>query len=107
MPNFRRAVQPGGTFFLTLVTHRRARLFDQENARVLLRVAIARTRHERPFDLIASVLLPDHLHLVIQLPVADADFSKRIAAIKARFTRAYLDAGGIESAQSASRQRHE
>jgi putative transposase len=51
------------------------------------------------------VLLPDHLHLVITLPPGDAAFSKRIAAIKARFTRAYLAGGVAETSQSASRDR--
>jgi len=108
MPNYRRAIQPGGTFFLTLVTHERRRLFDEELARTHLRHAIAAARGDRPFELVASVLLPDHLHLIVQLPAGDADFSLRVSAIKARFTRAYLGAGGTETSQSRSRdhQRH-
>lgn len=107
MPNYRRAVRPGGTFFLTVVTHGRRRLFIDDAPRTLLRDAIAQTRRERPFDLIASALLPDHLHLILQLPVGDADFSTRIAAIKARFTRTFLEAGGEESSQSQARTRSE
>ena len=105
MPNYRRAVQPGGTFFLTLATHRRARLFSDDVMRTHLRRAIADTRRDRPFDLIAAALLPDHLHLILQLPVGDADFSTRIAAIKARFTRSHLGAGGVEGRQHRSRRR--
>ncbi len=103
MSDYRRAVQPGGTFFLTLVTHHRRHLFVDDATRAMLRRAVAQTRHDRPFDLIASVLLPDHIHLILALPPGDADFSTRIAAIKARFTRAYLAAGGVETAQSPSR----
>jgi len=103
MPNYRRALQPGGTFFLTIVTHNRRRMFDQPLARAHLRRAIAAARADRPFELVASVLLPDHLHLILTLPVGDADFSVRISAIKARFTRAYLLAGGTETPQSVSR----
>jgi len=66
---------------------------------------IATTRRSRPFDLVAVVLLPDRLHLIVQLPVGDADFSGRVSAIKARFTRDYFAAGGSESAQPVARQR--
>jgi putative transposase len=104
MPNYRRALQPGGTFFLTLVTHGRRRLFDQSLARSHLRRAIAAARADRPFELVAIVLLPDHLHLILTLPIGDADFSVRLSAIKARFTRTYLQAGGTETPQSVSRE---
>lgn len=40
------------------------------------------------------------------LPPGDADFSTRVAAIKARFTRRWLASGGAERPQTASRSRH-
>jgi putative transposase len=105
MPNYRRTFEPGGTFFLTLVTHRRTPLFDNAAARRTLHNAIVTARNSRPFDLVAAVLLPDHLHLLISLPTHDADFSTRIAAIKARFTREWLRMGAGENEQSAARLR--
>src|SRR5690606_7642473 len=78
MPNYRRAFRPGGTFFLTLITERRAPLFAHDDARAMLRDAIEHCRTHHPFDLDASVLLPDHLHLLLTLPPGDADFSRRI-----------------------------
>lgn len=49
------------------------------------------------------VLLPDHVHLQMTLPVGDADFSIRIASIKARFTRLFLGVGGCEQPCSTAR----
>lgn len=51
------------------------------------------------------MLLPDHLHLILRLPEDDADFSTRVGAIKATFTREWLATGGTELAGSASRER--
>jgi putative transposase len=44
---------------------------------------------------------------MLQLPDGDSDFSKRLAAIKAIFTREHLRAGGVEHRQSDSRHSHE
>ncbi len=52
----------------------------------LLRQAMAVTRAKRPFAIDAWVVLPDHMHCVWTLPEGDADFSGRMAAIKAQFT---------------------
>jgi putative transposase len=51
------------------------------------------------------VLLPDHLHLMWTLLAGDADFSGRMAAIKASLTRGWLQTDGAESALSEARQR--
>ncbi len=105
MPDYRRAIQPGGTFFLTLVTERRATIFAGEPARALLRGSIEHCRQSHPFALNAIVLLHDHLHLLITLPDGDADFSRRITSIKTTFTRSYLTHGGPEQSRSRSRLR--
>lgn len=107
MPNYRRAEQAGGTFFLTFVTHRRMHLFDKPLARQCLREAVAVVRRGYPFKLVAIVLLPDHLHLILTLPEGESDYSVRISAIKAGFTRRWLVAGGAEGVQSSSRERQE
>jgi putative transposase len=99
---FHRRWRPGGTYFFTLVTARRAPILCTDLARPLLRSAIAQTRAEHPFDLLAIVLLPDHLHTVWRLPPGDADYATRLAAIKARFTRAWRLAGGAEQPRTAS-----
>ena len=105
MPNYRRAFQPGGTFFLTLVTERRAPIFADDAARTLLHDAINQCRKFHPFALDAIVLLHDHLHVLITLPDGDANFSRRITHIKTPFTQKFLASGGGEQARSASRVR--
>ena len=103
MPNYRRAFRPGGTFFFTLVTYRRARFLCDDLARDLLRQAIDTCRVDQPFGADAFVLLPDHLHAMWTLPDGDADFSKRWGRIKKFFTQAWTAAGGWEGAVSDSR----
>ena len=43
------------------------------------------------FETVASVLLPDHLHMIWQLPENDADFSLRWSLIKQRVSRQCAD----------------
>src|SRR5438045_3006040 len=103
MPNYRRIFRPGGTYFFTLVTAARAPVFADGRARTLLHNSLAGVRRDRPFELDAIVLLPDHLHAIWTLPDGDADFSRRWASVKARFTRAWLDAGGEEQSIGGGR----
>lgn len=106
MPNYRRAMSPGGTFFFTVVTHDRRPILTGESAHAALRHAIARTRQDHPFEVDAIVVLPDHLHAIWTLPNHDADFSTRWRLIKARFTRQWLtsnDAAGLSSRPTFAR----
>lgn len=105
MPYFRRVFVPGGTYFFTLVTERRAPLFADATARRLLHEAIAECGYRYPFALDAIVLLHDHLHLLMTLPPADADYPTRVSFIKAAFTRSHLAGGGVEQPRSSARVR--
>ena len=71
-------------FTVTLATRGSDLLLRHAGA---LREAVRETRAERPFAIDAWVVLPDHMHCIWTLPRADADFSTRMGAIKARFTR--------------------
>ena len=87
MPNYRRAWRPGGTFFFTLS------LLDRRSDVLVryidaLREAVRRTRAERPFEIDAWVVLPEHMHWIITLPDGDADYANRIKAMKIRFVQA-------------------
>ena len=55
MSDYRRAIVPGGTFFLTLVTYRRTPLFSESENVFRLRVAVAQMLTERPFEIIGRL----------------------------------------------------
>ena len=67
MPRYRRLWVPGGTYFFTvnLLERRRSLLVEQVD---ILRDAFRRAHAERPFDMPAWVILPDHLHCIWRLP---------------------------------------
>jgi putative transposase len=59
----------------------------------VLRAAFRSTRQSLSFDIDAVVVLPDHLHIVMTLPLEDRDFSNRVRLIKRRFTTGVANAG--------------
>jgi putative transposase len=87
MPNYRRTFVPGGTWFFTvnLFDRRQTLLVDHVEA---LRTAFKETRRNYPFEIVAMVVLPDHLHAIWSLPSDDPDFSTRWRLIKTRFAKA-------------------
>ena len=92
--------------FLTLVTADRRGLFAASAARALLRDAIARTMAERPWEMVAIVLLPDHLHMLWRVAPEDGDYSTRVSVLKRRFTRGFLAQGGGEGPVPRGQRRH-
>lgn len=94
MPEYRRAFVPGGTFFLTIVTNARKPLFVEASNVIRLHAAIETVRQERPFSMLAHVVLPDHLHVVWTLPPGDADFSTRVGRMKVLFTKSLREQSG-------------
>ncbi|MCO6441512.1 MAG: transposase [Nitrococcus mobilis] len=87
MPDYRRTWIPGGTYFFTVTLLQRCgndllvRHIDQ------LRDVIQRVRRTRPFTIHGWMVLPDHMHCVLELPVDDADFALRWRLIKAGFAK--------------------
>ena len=71
MSDYRRYFVPGGTYFFTVVTERRAPLFEQEPACRLLGSVLRECFRRFPFEVVAIVLLPDHLHTLWTLPTGD------------------------------------
>jgi putative transposase len=86
MVRYRRNFVPGGTYFFTVTLQNRRSQVLVEHVD-LLRHAFRATRGERPFDIDAIVVLPDHLHAVMTLPEDDQDFSGRWRRMKSLFTR--------------------
>jgi putative transposase len=87
MSKYIRPKRPGASIFFTVaLADRGARtLVDHV---VVLREAVRMTKAERPFQINAWVVLPDHMHCVWTLPEGDAEYSTRWSVIKARFSRA-------------------
>ena len=106
MPTYRRTYVPGGTFFLTLVTYNRLPLFTGSHNVALLRCVLARARQEYPFEVVAAVVLPDHLHFLWTLPAGDPDFSKRVGRLKALFTQLLRGRRVVPKGVSRSRLNH-
>lgn len=98
MPNYRRVWVPGGTYFFTVNLLDRTGSLLVENVGAL-RSAFLETRRVRPFEFVAIVVLPEHLHCIWRLPSGDADNAARWRQIKARFSSTLPD---IEQ-RSASR----
>ena len=86
MPDYRRNLVPGGTYFFTVnLLERRERLLVEHIDS--LRNAVRQVREKRPFHIDAWVVLPDHTHCVWTLPLGDDDYSSRWKAIKIAFAK--------------------
>lgn len=84
---YRRAKTPGATYFFTVVTYQRQKIFYHPTAIECLRQAFHTVKQKHPFTIEAIVVLPDHLHCLWTLPPNDAAFSTRWRLIKSEFTR--------------------
>jgi len=102
MPEYRRPWLPG-SYFVTIVTYRRRHLFTHERVVGHWRRALQQSRQERPFRIDAAVILPDHLHLIVNLPDGQTDLSSRIGRAKMLFTKAQRHGHGTKQAPTASR----
>lgn len=86
MTNYRRNFIAGGSYFFTVtLSDRSSRLLVEKVD--LLKEAIHSVKTEKPFDTVAMVVMPEHLHCIWTLPPDDADYSTRWKMIKARFSR--------------------
>ncbi len=88
MPNYRRALVPGASWFFTV------NLLQRRNNELLvrhidvLRASVRRVHRLHPFSIDAWVVLPEHMHCVWTLPSDDANYSLRWRLIKTFFCRA-------------------
>jgi len=106
LSDYRRCYVPGGSYFFTVVTARRAGILANDLARDCLRDAIHYCQQLLPFRVDAMVILPDHIHAIWTMSAEDCDYSKRWGIIKKRFTQTWLSLGGVEQSVTASRQRN-
>ena len=102
MPNYRRAIVPGGTYFFTIVTYNRAKIFSDPAAVSILGDVIRAAKQHWPVTIDAIVLLPDHWHTIWTLPPGDTEYSKRMGWLKKEFTKRWIKSGGDENPVSQS-----
>jgi putative transposase len=77
---------PGGTYFFTVNLARRTGNKLLVERIDLLRNAYRATCRERPFETLAAVVLPEHLHVIWRLPPGDDDYPTRWRLLKGRFS---------------------
>ena len=82
MRSYIRLFQPGGCYFFTVVTGKRAPHFSDDVTVERLKQAFRHVIIKHPFTIDAIVVMPDHLHAVWSLPDGDSDFSTRWRLIK-------------------------
>ena len=87
MPDYRRLWVPGGTYAFT------ANLADRSSRLLVerfdaLRNATCGVLRRHPFEIVAWVAMPNHLHAVWTMPGDDCDFALRWMLIKQSFSRA-------------------
>lgn len=87
MPNYRRAWHPGGTWFFTVNALQRFQNDVLTRNIDLLREVIRQVRQAHPFLIHGWVVLPEHLHCVVELPPGDSDFPMQWRLIKTGFSK--------------------
>jgi putative transposase len=87
MPNYIRNWVPGGTYFFTvnLLERKGNDLLVREVD--LLRESVRTVKTAHPFEIIAWVVLPEHMHCVWKLTEGDSDFALRWRGIRSLFSR--------------------
>jgi len=88
MPRYRTPPLTGAPVFFTVCLAQRGSMALIDHLGIL-RHAVSVTLRDRPFGILAWVVLPDHMHAVWQLPVDDPDYAQRWGRIKARFSRGW------------------
>ncbi|WP_092785120.1 REP-associated tyrosine transposase [Rhodospira trueperi] len=83
---YRRALVAGATWFFTVNLEDRASRLLVDRIDVL-RGSVHHVRRNHPFEIVAFVVLPDHIHAILRLPENDASYSMLWSLIKAGFSR--------------------
>jgi len=101
---YRRSKAKGASFFFTV------NLADRSSDLLIahindLRTVTHRVRVSHPFDMVAFVVLPEHLHCIWRLPLGDNDYPTRWSLIKAGFSRSVPVDEHIRSSRIHKRER--
>ena len=105
MSNYHRVKIEGAWYFFTVVTYKRRSFLTDDLTRPILKEAFQKIKADRPFDMPAFCLMPNHLHCIWKMGGDDCDYSIRWALIKRFFSISYVTAGGETIGQSKSRRK--
>jgi putative transposase len=97
MPNFRRYYVPNAIVFITAVTKDRIPYLNLEDDLSLFWQTLRRVQEIHPFNLLAHVTLPEHLHWLLWVRDPSENFSTVLHSIKRNFTINFKRAHGITS----------
>ncbi len=86
MSNYRRYRVEGPCYFFTVTLLDRKSSLLTENIDNL-RQAFRQVMKDHPFKIDAAVILPEHLHCILSLPLNDDNYSMRWRQIKSAFSR--------------------
>jgi putative transposase len=101
---YRRADIAGGAYFFTVnLADRSSRLLVERIDD--LRAAVRTVKQRHPFEIIAWVVLPEHMHAIWTLPGDDRDFSGRWSLIKSGFSRAIAPGETVPASRAGRRER--
>jgi len=100
MPNYRRLFIQNTYVFIVIVTDKRKPILIDNIE--LLRESFKIAKRSYNFEIFASVILPDHIHLLLR-PENIKDYPKIIRAIKYNFSKKF-NAGGIAIPPYAEKQ---
>jgi len=105
MSNYRRVKIEGAWYFFTVVTYKRRSFLTDDPVRPILKEAMRQVKTDRPFEMPAFCLMPNHLHCIWQMGAGDCDYSTRWSIIKRLFSKTYIAAGGRPLPQTDSRRK--
>ena len=104
MTDYRRYHFPGHTYFFTVnLADRRQRLLTDHIDD--LPSAFREVMHAHPFTIHAIVILPEHLHCLLELPPGDSDYSTRWRQIKSAFSRILPKAEAVSASRARRNER--
>jgi len=86
MSNYRRYRVEGGCYFFTVALLNRQSYLLVDNIEYL-RQAFHYVIKRHPFKIEAAVILPEHFHCILTLPINDDNYSMRLRQIKSTFSR--------------------
>lgn len=106
MPNYHRYYVPNSIVAFTLVTYNRYPLFSNPQATKLFLNLLDEISNKFSYDCLAFSILPNHIHLLIQLSQEYPNFSVFIRELKRLFSIKFQKSDPILFVPNSSRQKH-